>query len=311
MPPLKGIIHAAGVLKDGLLDQQQRNYFDEVMAPKVAGAWNIHQATQHMSLDFFIHFSSIATVFGATGQGNYAAANAFLDGLSHYRRSRGLTCQSINWGPWAENGMANNLQARFRQLGMIALSNREGLEALESIMRSKSTQTSVMPINWDVFYEAVNGDTVPLMLRDIWRNGQVASQVSKPVQERDFLQQLGTAPIQQRDSLMIAQIAVQFAKVVGLNSKDIEVQKQFSQFGLDSLMVLELRNRLNKALNCSIPMSAFLDYPTVEQLAKFMLELMGISKDPTEDQADLNEVNKYPRDEIISVAETKWNEGEL
>lgn len=312
MPPLKGIIHAAGVLKDGLLEQQQRDYFDEVMAPKVAGAWNIHQATQTMSLDFFIHFSSVATVFGATGQGNYAAANAFLDGLSHYRRAHGLACQSINWGPWAENGMANNLQARFRQLGMIALSNREGLEAMESIMLSKNTQTSVMPINWDVFYEAVNGDTVPLMLRDIWCNGQVASQVSKPPQERDFLQQLQTAPIEQRHPLTMAQIAVQFAKVVGLNSKDIDVQREFSQFGLDSLMVLELRNRLNKTLSCSIPMSAFLDYPTVEQLAKFILTLVGISNAKTDDLTDFQDLNRYPSDQINNVAQLKWHhEGEL
>lgn len=307
MPPLKGIIHAAGVLKDGLLEQQNGDYFDEVMAPKIAGAWNIHQATQHLTLDFFIQFSSVATVFGATGQGNYAAANAFLDSLSHYRRAQGLACQSINWGPWAENGMARNVQARFRQLGMMALTNREGLEALENIMISNAPQSSVVPINWEIFYEAVNEDTVPRMLRDIWLNSQMTKQTNKTQQEVDFLQQLQSTPIEHRHSLAVRQIAIQFAKVVGIPSKDIDPQKEFSQFGMDSLMLLELRNRLNKSMNCSIPISTFLDYPTLEQLANFIMELVGAS----DDSAHLNGLNKCSEYEINSAAQLKWSEGEL
>ena len=106
MPPLRGVIHAAGVLDDHLLLNLDAESFRRVLAPKVLGAWNLHTLTADLPLDFFVVFSSVASVLGSPGQANYAAANAFLDGLAHDRRSQGLPCLSINWGPWAEVGMA-------------------------------------------------------------------------------------------------------------------------------------------------------------------------------------------------------------
>jgi NAD(P)-dependent dehydrogenase (short-subunit alcohol dehydrogenase family) len=111
-PPVKGVFHAAGVLRDASFLKQTWSGFDEVLRPKVYGAWNLHVLTQSMPLDFFVLFSSIASLFGSAGQANYASANAFLDGLAHYRRTLGLPCLAINWGPWAERGMATHLAPR-------------------------------------------------------------------------------------------------------------------------------------------------------------------------------------------------------
>src|SRR5207253_3246325 len=106
MPPLRGVVHAAGVLDDGILMHLDRERFESVMSPKLAGAWNLHRLTLDKALDFFILFSSSAALLGAPGQGSYAAANAFLDALAHYRRRLGLKALSINWGNWLEVGLA-------------------------------------------------------------------------------------------------------------------------------------------------------------------------------------------------------------
>jgi acyl transferase domain-containing protein len=111
--PLRGVVHAAGVLDDGILVKQTAERFARVMAPKIRGAWELHIQTQTLPLDFFVCFSSMASLVGSPGQGNYAAANAFLDALAHHRRARGLAGLSINWGPWADAGMAAKLHSRF------------------------------------------------------------------------------------------------------------------------------------------------------------------------------------------------------
>src|SRR5262249_45550766 len=107
--PLRGIVHAAGVLDDGVLTQQSAERFSRVMAPKVHGAWNLHTHSRQLQLDFFVSFSPMASLLGSAGQSNYAAANAFLDALAHHRRAHGLPSLTINWGPWAEVGMAARL----------------------------------------------------------------------------------------------------------------------------------------------------------------------------------------------------------
>ena len=115
MPPIRGIIHAAGILDDGVLAKQSWPRFESVMAPKVRGAWNLHRLTLPRNLDFMVYFSAAAAIIGSSGQGNYAAANAFLDALAHARKAMGLPALSINWGIWAEVGMASRLETRDAQ----------------------------------------------------------------------------------------------------------------------------------------------------------------------------------------------------
>src|SRR5205085_5839248 len=132
MPPLRGIIHAAGALDDGLLVNLDRERLAAVMAAKVEGAWNLHALTLNRQLDFFVLFSSVASVLGSPGQGSYAAANAFLDALAHLRRALGLPALTINWGAWAAVGMAAraNQGRRLALLGMGAIAPQQGLSAL-------------------------------------------------------------------------------------------------------------------------------------------------------------------------------------
>ncbi|MCC5622300.1 type I polyketide synthase, partial [Nostoc sp. CHAB 5715] len=152
MPPLKGIIHAAGILDDGVLLQQHWQRFAKVMAAKVAGAWNLHRFTQHLSLDFFVLFSSVVSMLGSPGQGNYAAANAFLDALAHQRRQQGQRAVSINWGPWATVGMAASLGERgekqWAAQGIEMLKPQLGWKLFEQVLSSNHPQVGVLRVNW-------------------------------------------------------------------------------------------------------------------------------------------------------------------
>ena len=152
LPPLRGVVHAAGAIADGVLLQQDRAQFERVLGPKASGAWQVHEGTKHLALDFFVEFSSIASVFGAQGQANYAAANAVLDAIAHHRRGAGLPGTSINWGGWAGAGMTSTLEAREvrrREKSGVALMEPElALAALDRLPLADSAQVVVMPIDW-------------------------------------------------------------------------------------------------------------------------------------------------------------------
>ncbi|MBP0010702.1 SDR family NAD(P)-dependent oxidoreductase, partial [Roseofilum sp. Belize Diploria] len=152
LPPLKGVIHAAGVIGTELIQDLEVSELESVLRPKVVGGWILHQLTQKLELEFFMNFSSIASVWGSKGQGHYAAANHFLDGLTAYRQSMGLATYSINWGPWSGGGMATEEAMEWlKQTGVRALEPEKAIAALEKVLASPSAQTVVADINWDLF----------------------------------------------------------------------------------------------------------------------------------------------------------------
>ncbi|NJK64640.1 MAG: SDR family oxidoreductase [Synechococcaceae cyanobacterium SM2_3_1] len=156
--PLRGIVHAAGVIRYEEIETTHLDSLEAVLHPKVKGTWTLHQLTQSLPLDFFICFSSIAAVCGARGHGHYAAANHFLDIYAHYRRQQGLPITCVNWGPWAGGGMATReAQALMIRLGIATLQPDAALAALDQLLREGALQTTVADVNWSLFrslYEA-------------------------------------------------------------------------------------------------------------------------------------------------------------
>src|SRR5262249_49797457 len=135
LPPMRGIFHAAGIVDDGILLHQTAERFAKVAASKVSGAWNLHQLTRGLDLDFLVLFSSTAGLLGSPGQANYAAANAFLDVMAHHRNSAGLRTISIDWGPWTDSGLgARTDPSRWAKLGIGTIGNRQGALALGSVL---------------------------------------------------------------------------------------------------------------------------------------------------------------------------------
>ncbi|BAZ50018.1 beta-ketoacyl synthase [Nostoc sp. NIES-4103] len=266
MPSLRGIFHAAGVLQDGMLLGQTQASFSKVMAAKVAGAWNLHTLTQDLKLDFFVCFSSVSALLGSPGQGNYAAANAFMDALAHHRRALGLPAVSINWGPWKDAGMADTLsreQARWAEQGISTIPLEPGLQILEDILNQDVAQVGVLPIDWSKFLGQLP-QNLEFPFLEVF-----AAQVEPAKSE--FLQQLEKAAAKEKRSLLLTHIRSLIAKVLNLKSPEqIDPYQGFTDLGMDSLMAVEFKNRLQTSLERSIPASLVFDYPTVTALVDYL-----------------------------------------
>jgi len=275
--PLLGIIHAAGAIDDGVLRQQTWSQFTRVLAAKVQGAWNLHQLTQQQPIDFFVMFSSAASLLGAAGQANYAAANAFLDALAQARRHLGLPALSINWGAWSQVGMADrspgpvsplssSRQFGVGQSGMGTIAPQQGLDCLGYLLSQALPQVGVLPIDWlrwqpspvlSAFLTEVKTSAARLVTQ---ATASQADQIS-------FRQVLETAPVDDRPRLLANYIQTQVAKVLGLEpTNSIDLQQGFAELGMDSLTSVELKNRLQAGLGCTLPASLLFDYPTLAAL---------------------------------------------
>ena len=256
---LRGIIHAAGVLNDGVLMQQNWARFAPVLAPKVHGAWHLHEQTREMPLDFFVLFSSDAALLGSGGQGNHAAANACLDALAHYRRAHGLPALSLSWGGWSEVGSAAAPQIveRIRVQGMDLLSPDEGLQALETALQSDAVYLNVTPIDWNRFRTYLPSGSP--FWSDFKRPAAPASPIAAPVTLDDA---------DDRRQYLYALVCDQVAQLLGVTAAEVgaDLQREFFDLGLDSLTSLELRNSLQTRLSCQLPATFIFQYPTLEAL---------------------------------------------
>ena len=276
LPPLRGIIHAAGVLDDGVLVQQNWERFARVMAPKVNGARNLHFLTQDLSLDFFVCFSSAASLVGSPGQGNYASANAFLDALAHHRKSLGLHGLSINWGLWAEIGMVTSLgrreQDRLDAQGLAPIFPNQGLQVLEHLLKQGAAQVGVLPVDWSKFRKKFSDDEPPLLSELVRQEKQQLKEEQQIVKRLEFLRQLeGVSPEEHR-SLLINYIREQTARVLGLSASQIDVQQPLTTIGLDSLMALEIGNRLKTELGVDVAIVKFLEGCSVASLVTHVIK---------------------------------------
>jgi NADPH:quinone reductase-like Zn-dependent oxidoreductase/acyl carrier protein len=302
MPPLKGIIHAAGVLDDGILLQLNRERFAKVMAPKTEGAWNLHVLTRDLSLDFFVLFSSAVSLLGSPGQGNHTAANAFLDALAHYRRAQGRPCLSINWGPWSEIGAAaeSNRAGRL-MLGISSIRPEQGIEALEHLLRQDAAQAGVMVFEAQKWYQAHPTAIESPSLLHLARE-QSNTDVSKP-QKNNIRETLVVAQVGHRRSLLESHLREQISRVLKLPPSRIDPQKPLASMGLDSLMVLEVSNLLESSLKVPLSATVIWNYPTVAVLADHLAKKMGVPlESPVKSPAQEKSTNQFSELEGQQIA---------
>lgn len=260
MPPLKGIIHSAGILEDGLLTRLDWERFAKVMQPKVQGTWNLHRFTQDYDLDFFVTFSSIAALLGSPGQGNYAAANEFMDAIASYRQSKGLPALSINWGAFAD-GMATS--KRLAVKGIDPLTIAAGLAALGELLTSDRDRIGVFSVNWDELSRQF-----PYLVRSPYFRGVVRPE-SLP-QTSDILQQLLETPPTQREDFLTAYLQQSLAQIMQMNGKAIAPTENLLDLGADSLIVMEAINQVKNDLQLMLYPREFYERPKIEALAKYL-----------------------------------------
>jgi NADPH:quinone reductase-like Zn-dependent oxidoreductase len=276
LPPIRGIVHAAGILDDGILLQLDKDRFLKVLRPKIGGAWNLHALASDMELDFFILFSSAATIFSNPGQGNYVAANTFLDALAHHRRARELPALSVNWGPWAEVGMASHLdQQKLEARGVGVIAPEEGVRAFEMLIGHPSSQVAVMPVNARGLARLSAGSSVSPFLSLIV-DGDLASQMGQSAGAGHISRStILNADAAARQQMLEEYLRDAGGRVLGLPTSRLDVEQPLNRMGIDSLMAVELKNRIEADLAVEIPVLKFLEGASLSQLASYLRDRLA------------------------------------
>ncbi len=265
--PLTAVVHAAGVLDDGVIGSLNGERVDTVLRPKVDAAWNLHESTRDLELAQFVLFSSAAGVFGTPGQGNYAAANAFLDALATHRRAAGLPATSLAWGLWAQaGGMAGELGegdvSRLARTGVRPLRTEKGLSLLDAA--TVGPDPVRVPVGLDV---AKLRGAAPPLLRDLVRTP--ARRAAETGNRTTLLDRLAALPSEQRTEALMDLVRTQVAAVLGHGTPDaIDREQAFNMLGFDSLSAVEFRNQLGAATGLRFPATLLFDYPNVATLTK-------------------------------------------
>ncbi|WP_445018992.1 SDR family NAD(P)-dependent oxidoreductase [Streptomyces sp. SAS_276] len=267
--PLTAVIHCAAALDDGVVEALTEDRVDRVLAPKVRGAWNLHELTRQLDLSAFVLFSSVAGVLGTAGQAGYAAANAFLDGLAAARRAEGLTAASLCWGYWAERGeLGADLKEldieRLRRQGVRPMPSREGLALFdEALARDEPV---LMPARLDLQARA---DGVSPLLRGLV--GGSAGPGDRDLAGAGVARRVRSLARADAEAVLLDAVRAQTALVLGhADPERIGVATAFKDLGIDSLMALELRNGLAEATGLKLPATLAFDHPNPAALADFL-----------------------------------------
>ncbi|MFF3445473.1 SDR family NAD(P)-dependent oxidoreductase, partial [Streptosporangium sp. NPDC002721] len=280
--PLTAVVHTAGVLADGTIPSLTPERLETVLRPKVDAAWHLHELTRDLDLAAFVVYSSLSGVMGSAGQGNYAAANAFVDALAQYRRAEGLPALSLAWGAWSQDvGMTGTLSdadtRRMARAGMPPLSVEQGLALFEAAVGCE--RAVLVPVRLDLPLMRGHGE-VPALLRGLVRGGR-RSAASGSAVAATLLQRLAPLGATERVEVLVDLVRGQAAAVLGHpDSATVDVRREFRELGFDSLTAVELRNRLNAVTGLRLSATLVFDYPTPSVLAEFLLaELFGEDAD--------------------------------
>jgi hypothetical protein len=291
MPPVRGIINSAGALADATLVQQSWNDFRRVLSPKMDGSWHLHEASLGLSLDFFVLFSSVASVLGAPGQANHSAANAFEDALAYVRRAQGLPAVSINWGAWSELGAAvrDDLEQRRARIGVGVLSPDEAIELFAEVLRDNPVQIAAARMDWPTFAAqrpARGAAWLSTMARTMQSSGTSAraattsaTAMTNGQTQATLLSRIAAAPESQRFDVLGDQLEEIARGVLGFSaSRRIDRLQPLQELGLDSLMAVEFRNALSNAIERPLPATLLFSYPALEDIANHLAnDVLGLA----------------------------------
>lgn len=276
LPPLGGVIHSVGALSDAALINQSWDRFEDIVWPKVLGAWELHRATEHLDLDLFMLFSSMSGVRGNPGQANYSSANAFLDQLARHRRALGLPGQAVQWGAWLGVGEAEQhrerIEATLAASGTEWMTPRQGVRALDRLVRQDLAVGAVTSMDWSVFAAGLR--RVPPLIEELLTDDEDAAAELDELSV-DLVARVREAPAGERHGIVAEFLQDELQTLLRLPSRPAP-SVAFFELGIDSLMALELRARVNQALGGAYTASntiAF-DYPDTESLAAHLVDAL-------------------------------------
>ncbi|MGH2853936.1 MAG: SDR family NAD(P)-dependent oxidoreductase, partial [Solirubrobacteraceae bacterium] len=276
--PLGAVVHAAGVLEDGVIESLTREGIDRVLSPKVDAALHLHELTRDLDLSAFVLFSSAAAVLGAAGQGSYAAANAFLDALAAQRRAQGVAGISMAWGLWAQTGgMTGHLgeadRARFARAGLLALTPERGLELFDAAHALGAALIVPIALDTAALRAQARAGALPALAQDLVR---VPLRGGSGAPQSSLASRLAGVPEAEHYELVLEVTLAQVAVVLGHASTGaIGSRRAFKELGFDSLAAVELRNRLSAETGLRLPATLVFDHPTAAAVAQFLLDELG------------------------------------
>ena len=281
MPPLRGVVHAAGTLHDAAFVNQRWSDIQDVLRGKVHGAWLLHELTQDLPLDFFILYSAAGVVLGAPGQGLYPAANAELDSLARFRHRLGLKALSVAWGKWSGTGMAAELADRghdvWKARGLRSINAADGFVQLERLLADHTPYGAVIPIDWGHFLRQLPSGAD----RDFFKTlAPAATRLLDTMQSADAVampERLRALPPGLRRQALIAHLTERVRLLLGHdNAAPVDTRVPLKEIGLDSLMAVELRNVLVRSGDVPLPTTILFDYPTLDALSSCLGRIWGL-----------------------------------
>ncbi len=310
MPPLRGIIHAAMVLDDDILLNLNEKRMQKVMAPKIVGAWNLHTQTLKESLDYFWLFSSLTSIVGNPGQGNYCAANTFLDGLAHYRRSQGLPALSINWGTIAKVGYVaqrTDVSEYLERIGVKPLLPQQALSALGKLLRKGAVQATVAAVHWQRLSKTYAAGSAPRFSYVVGEDAPDHAQMDDGEEDLRLNSILAAEPAE-RQRLLSECIREQVAKVLLTSASKLDIEQPLTNLGFDSLMAVELSNRIKNELGVELPTVKLIQGPSIVQVAmqvnEQLTETHSSSPKPRAPVVTSMEVPKAPNNGLSKGVQT-------
>jgi phthiocerol/phenolphthiocerol synthesis type-I polyketide synthase C len=260
-----GVLHSATVLADEIVLNMSESAAAQVFAPKVVGSWWLHQATAELDLDWWVTFSSAASLVGSPGQGAYAAANSWVDGLVAYRRSQGLPAIGINWGPWAEVGRGQS----FADLGFTMITVEEGMAAMELVLASDRARTGMFSLNARQWFQSFPAVAESSLFAGLAESTTVSRRRGARIQA-----ELDAVDPGERQTRLASMIANEIRAVLR-STQPLHHDQAMESLGLDSLMALELRNRLEDCVGITLPVTLVWACPTISDLTSILCERMG------------------------------------
>ena len=271
LPEVRGVVHAAMVLDDAVLSNLTPSRLQKVMDPKVLGAWHLHQCTKTKKMDFFVLFSSVSSLIGMPGQGSYVVANAFLDGLSHYRRAHDQPGISVNWGYLGEVGVAarnREIATRFENYGLKSFSPVQAMELFSRVLECNPVQMAVMNMNWTQFREIMRAYALSRKFSELWSYEGEKREAGGEKQEKisSIWRKLVSAEENDWHSVLMKILHEQISKILGTSPSRIDIEKPLTELGFDSLMAVELRNWIANSLGVFLPTIEIMRGPSVKKL---------------------------------------------
>jgi myxalamid-type polyketide synthase MxaE and MxaD len=275
-PPLRGVFHAATVVSGATISDLTEETIDRMFRAKVLGTWVLHQQTKNLDLDFFLIFSSAASLLGAKGLAHYAAANQFLDSFAHARRTLGQPALSVNWGAWDRMRLVRSEdQTRFAEAGLLPMPSEKVFNMFGNLIDSSRAQVMIANMDWNVLKPVLESQRTRPLLEQLGNvhGMQTQIRVASVPNAASLHRVMDLTPENRRQSIE-AFVQEQAARVLGFRSDEVlPVEVPLTDLGLDSLMAVDLKNRLQAGLGQDLSPTVVFDYPSVSEMVG-LLETM-------------------------------------